>query len=90
MTAMRSRAAERLGRAGLAPRGLSREEAAAYIGIGATHFDKLVADGRMPAPRRLGSRAIWDRHDVDEAFERLPRDDGHAGTSGDDIWDRVA
>jgi hypothetical protein len=31
-----------------APRGLSREEAARYIGVGTTLFDKMVAEGRMP------------------------------------------
>lgn len=90
MSAKRHQVAERLGRMGLAPRGLSREEAAAYVGIGATHFDKLVADGRMPAARRADGRAIWDRHDLDEAFERLPRDDGAPTGAHGDIWDRVA
>jgi hypothetical protein len=30
-------------------RGLSRSEAAMYVGISAAKFDELVADGRMPA-----------------------------------------
>ena len=33
------------------PRGMSRDEAARYIGAGATKFDEMVADGRMPRPK---------------------------------------
>lgn len=53
------------------PRGLSREEAAHYIGVGATTFDGLVQDGRMPKPMRLGKRVIWDRLKLDAAFVDL-------------------
>lgn len=38
------------------PRGLNREEAARYVGVGTTTFDALVQDGRMPRPMRLGKR----------------------------------
>ena len=31
-------------------RGLSRDEAAMYIGISAGKFDEMVAEGRMPGP----------------------------------------
>jgi hypothetical protein len=34
-------------------RGLRREQAARYIGIGPTKFDQLVDDGRMP--KRVGA-----------------------------------
>lgn len=53
------------------PRGLSREEAARYVGIGATTFDGLVQDGRMPKPLRIGKRVIWDRYKLDAAFSEL-------------------
>jgi excisionase family DNA binding protein len=56
------------------PRGLSREEAAHYIGVGATTFDGLVQDGRMPKPMRLGKRVIWDRLKVEAAFVDLDED----------------
>jgi excisionase family DNA binding protein len=39
-----------------APRGLSRDEAARYIGVGTTKFDEMVADGRMPRPKRIDGR----------------------------------
>ncbi len=59
----------------LPPRGLSREEAARYIGTGTTKFDEMVKDGRMPKPKRVDSRKIWDICRLDAAFEELPSDD---------------
>lgn len=56
----------------LLPRGLSREEAAEYIGVGASKFDQMVADGRMPQPKVIDARRVWDRHRLDSAFEALP------------------
>lgn len=53
------------------PRGLSREEAARYVGVGTTTFDGLVQDGRMPKPFRIGKRVIWDRLKLDAAFSDL-------------------
>src|SRR6516165_5932118 len=41
--------------------GLSRIEAAAYIGVSPSTFDKLVVDGRMPQPVRINYRVVWDR-----------------------------
>ena len=61
--------------ASLAPRGLSRVQSAAYVGIGATLFDEMVKDGRMPAPKRANNKTIWDRLALDEAFAGLPSDD---------------
>ncbi|MET4721865.1 excisionase family DNA binding protein [Bradyrhizobium japonicum] len=34
------------------PRGMSRDEVARYVGVGTTKFDEMVADGRMPSPRK--------------------------------------
>jgi predicted DNA-binding transcriptional regulator AlpA len=59
----------------LSPRGLSREQAAAYVGISPSLFDALVKDGRMPAPKRINSRTVWDRLQLDEAFTALPSND---------------
>jgi predicted DNA-binding transcriptional regulator AlpA len=56
-------------------RGLSRDEAAMYIGISANKFDEMVADGRMPAPVRIDARKIWDIHSLDLAFDALSRED---------------
>ncbi len=59
----------------MAPRGLSRIEAAAYIGIGTSKFDELVADGLMPRPKLIGKRKTWDRYALDAAYADLPNED---------------
>jgi predicted DNA-binding transcriptional regulator AlpA len=63
------------------PRGLKRTQAAAYVGVSPSLFDEMVADGRMPQPKRINSRVVWDRKLLDEAFEALP--------DGEDlnVWD---
>jgi predicted DNA-binding transcriptional regulator AlpA len=55
-------------------RGLKRAEVAEYIGISVTKFDALVSDGRMPKPKRIDGRRVWDRIAVDRAFELLDAD----------------
>ena len=55
----------------LAPRGLSRVQSAVYVGVGSTKFDEMVKDGRMPKPKRVDGRTIWDRVGLDAAFENL-------------------
>ena len=40
-----------------------------YVGISASKFDALVADGRMPAPLKIDSRKVWDIRHLDLAFE---------------------
>lgn len=54
------------------PRGLSRDEAARYVGVGTTKFGEMVADGRMPKPKKIDERVIWDRLRVEAAFTDLP------------------
>lgn len=66
-------------------RGLSRDEAAMYIGISGAKFDQLVADGRMPGPRRIDGRKVWDLRALDIAFNALPCEDGPHDTSWDDV-----
>ena len=51
--------------------GLSRVDAAGYIGVGVMLFDELVRDGRMPRPLRINTRVLWDRRAVDLAFNDL-------------------
>lgn len=60
------------------PRGMSRDEAARYIGVGTTKFDQMVADRRMPRPKKIDGRVIWDRIALDAAFSDLPEDLGNA------------
>ena len=54
------------------PRGLSRVEAARYVGVSPSTFDKWVASRHMPRPKRIGGRVIWDRLAIDAAFSDLP------------------
>jgi len=56
-----------------APLGLNREDAAAYIGVGPTKFDEMVADCRMPTPHTIDRRQLWDRDEIQTAFRELPR-----------------
>ena len=53
------------------PRGLRRSLAAEYIGVSMPLFDAMVRDGRMPKPKRVENRTIWDRVAVDRAFDLL-------------------
>jgi predicted DNA-binding transcriptional regulator AlpA len=53
------------------PRGLSRDDAAAYLGIGATLFDRLVSEERLPKSARLDGRIIWDRRQLDCFLDSL-------------------
>jgi predicted DNA-binding transcriptional regulator AlpA len=62
-------------------RGLSRVEAAMYLGVSASKFDGLVRDGRMPKPKRIDNRKVWDLHQLDVAFDELPDE----GNSWDDV-----
>ncbi|AHY49327.1 putative DNA-binding transcriptional regulator AlpA [Bradyrhizobium japonicum] len=55
-----------------APRGMSRDEAARNVGVGTTKFDEMVSDGRMPKPKKIDGRVIWDRLRVEAAFTDLP------------------
>lgn len=81
VSAARQRAAEVLPPS-LPPRGLSRAQAAAYIGVSASLFDQMVRDGRMPAAKRINGRVVWDRRRVDEMFDAL--DD-----CGENPWDKA-
>jgi hypothetical protein len=54
-----------------------------YVGVSATKFDEMVADGRMPAPFRVDARKIWDIRSLDLAFDALPREDST------NTWDGV-
>ena len=60
----------------LPPRGLSRVESAAYIGVSPSLFDMMVNDRRMPKPKRINARVVWDRIRLDAAFAALPDEDG--------------
>jgi predicted DNA-binding transcriptional regulator AlpA len=56
------------------PEGLSRTEAALYVGVGPTTFDSLVEKGEMPRPRRYrhARRVVWLRRELDQYLSDLP------------------
>jgi hypothetical protein len=67
--------------------GLGELEAAAAIGISASKFRMLVEEQRMPSPRRLDGRNIWDVDELRAAFKALP----HAEkTEKTDSWADLA
>jgi predicted DNA-binding transcriptional regulator AlpA len=67
----------------LAPRGVCREVAAEYLGISPSSFDLGVKDGTFPSPRRYRGRVIWDRLELDRAFDELP------GNIAVNPWDKA-
>ena len=71
----------------IAPRGLSRQQAAIYFGVSSSLFDRMVKDRLAPGPIRVYGRVIWDRHKLDLAFAALSNDE--QGTY-EDLWDRLA
>ena len=62
----------------LPPRGMSRAQAAAYVGVAPGTFDRMVDDGLIPPPLALFSRdekpirrQLWDRKAIDLYLDRL-------------------
>ena len=52
-------------------RGLTRDEAALYVGATRRNFDQMVADGAMPQPVMLGDEETFDVVQLDYAYNRL-------------------
>ena len=72
----------------LPPRLIGRDAAAAYVGVSPNTFDKMVADGLMPNPRRLTERRLaWDVRQLDAAIDRLPIDGDADAADTDDTTD---
>jgi hypothetical protein len=53
-------------------RGLSRVEAALYLGISPSKFDELRKDGRVCPARLIDGRKVWDVRELDLVFEAFP------------------
>lgn len=58
------------------PRALRAEQAAAYLSISTRLFYELVEDERMPPPVKVNSASLWDRLELDAAFENLKETPG--------------
>jgi predicted DNA-binding transcriptional regulator AlpA len=52
------------------------EQAASYFGMSRASFLRLVDDGVMPAPVKVRAMSLWDRCDLDDAWECLKENDG--------------
>jgi hypothetical protein len=74
---------------GCLPRGLSRVQAAAYVGVGVTKFDHLVKTKVLPGPYRYPhcNRLVWDRHALDKAIDALAG--GGLASSGFNEWEAL-
>ena len=53
------------------PRAMRDQQAAAYLGMSRASFLRLVSEGIMPAPVKVKGMTMWDRLDLDDAFEEL-------------------
>jgi excisionase family DNA binding protein len=70
------------------PFAVCRDDAAHLLGVSPSFFDSLVSDGRMPQPREIGGRVLWDTEEVREAWRALPRRGQTA--EGKNSWSDVA
>lgn len=75
--------------------GLTRAQAAVFVGVSPNTFNKLVSAGDLPKPRRYPntSRLFWLASELEEALRDMPYADGSstdpwAGV-GDDPWENV-
>jgi hypothetical protein len=64
-------------------RGMSRAEAARFVGVSPTKFDELVRDGRMPRPTKIDDEEVFDLIQLDLAFDRIT-----GGASETNEWNR--
>jgi hypothetical protein len=48
--------------------GLPEPESAGAIGVSVSKFREMVADGRMPKPRRIDGRLVYDVDELRAAF----------------------
>ena len=51
------------------PRAMRIEQAAAYLSMSVSTFQKLVEDKVMPEPTKIRGMTTWDRFDLDAAYE---------------------
>jgi predicted DNA-binding transcriptional regulator AlpA len=56
--------------------GLPEPEAAASVGVSVSKFRELVGDGRMPRPRRIDGRIVFDVDELRAAFKAIPHEAG--------------
>jgi excisionase family DNA binding protein len=55
-------------------RGLSRVEAAMYLGISPSKFDELRHSGQIGPAKIIGTRKLFDIEALDQFFDALPEE----------------
>jgi excisionase family DNA binding protein len=63
------------------PRAMRAEQAAEYLSMSRSSFLKLVDEGKMPKPIKIGAMSTWDRYDIDAALEDLKNPDPESGNT---------
>ncbi len=58
------------------PRGLNRFLAALYTGVSENKFQAEVKARLWPEPEERGRRKIWDRHEIDKAWDQRHEAEG--------------
>jgi hypothetical protein len=70
------------------PRGYTTATRTAQVGSGKSTSEaplsliELVCDGRMPQPKQIDGRKVWDIRSLDRAFDQLP-----GGAEEPNEWD---
>jgi hypothetical protein len=76
--------ARTLNQLGIAPRLMTREQAAAYCGVAITTFTTWVQRGTVPGP--VPGTHRWDRKAIDGALDALSRIDDEFERNALDQW----
>jgi hypothetical protein len=53
------------------PRAMRADRAAAYLDMSPASFHRLVDEGLLPPGHTVKGMVIWDRYELDAAFESL-------------------
>lgn len=70
-------------------RGLSREEAAIYLGVGVGTFDAFVERGAIARPRVIGKHRVWDILDLNLNTDLSPATVGSVYVVGFDRYVKI-
>lgn len=72
-----------------APRGMRLPDAVFYTGFGQTKFLEMVADGRMPPGKMVDGCRVWDRLQLDDAWDLLVDGSGESPAASGTGWEDV-
>jgi hypothetical protein len=65
--------------------GLGEIEAAAAVGVSTTTFRTMVDERKMPRPKKIGARKVYDVDELRAAFKSLPTEGEGEGTGWEDV-----